>query len=87
MLVGGLDLRKAAACGRQNNPAPSRRLPGVREACYEYQGKILHTRNHTDDNSLENAAEIHWNIPVKIHWTSDNPLEHTTKGNFVGKCH
>ena len=32
------------------------------------------------------AAPVRW--PVKIHWTSDNPLEHTAdKWNCVGKCH
>ena len=32
--------------------------------------------------------KFHGTIPVKIHWTSDNPFEHTTEmWNSVGKCH
>ena len=32
--------------------------------------------------------ETHWTIPVKSHWESVNPLEHTAdKWNSVGKCH
>ena len=47
-----------------------------------------YTRNHTDDNPLETATEIHWQIPAKMLWTSGNILEHAAeKGNSVGKCH
>ena len=40
----------------------------------------------------KSVGKCHWRsigtIPVNIHWTSGNPVEHTTdKLNFPGKCH
>ena len=31
---------------------------------------------------------IHWTIPVKIHWEKDNPLDNTTEQlYYIGNCH
>ena len=54
---------------------------------YIYIYSVLHTRIRKQEHPSDNATEIHWTIPVIIHWTSQHPLEHTTdKKHFVGKC-
>ena len=50
--------------------------------------KIAHPISQTINNYLKMPPKIHWNIPLNIHWTSDNPLEHTTDTrNYIGRCH
>ena len=34
------------------------------------------------------SLRIHWTLPVKIHWKSDNPLGNTAEeSNPIEKCH
>ena len=42
-------------------------------------GAKFYTPDITNMTIHWNMPLIHWTIPVKIHWTSDNPLENTTE--------
>ena len=46
----------------------------------------IYIEREREEHPLEYATEHPlWTIPVNIHWTSDNPLEHTSeKWNSVG---
>ena len=50
---------------------------------YTYTYKHIRTKCYTPDLTKmklhwKGSLKVHSKIPVQIHWTSDNPLEHTT---------